>query len=125
MGKITCVKVNRREYEVMTARPGWGGGAAPVFLVTDGPGVAEVLRAGKSQCRFQLPRLAAVRNPIGAGDTVTAGVAHFLLEGFDAEEAFRRGLAMGSASCLVLEPAAFDAEAYLELLPQVKRTAHG
>jgi sugar/nucleoside kinase (ribokinase family) len=58
-----------------------------------------------------------VANPIGAGDTVTAGVLHHLLEGLPPAEAFRRGLALGSASCLKFQPADYADGDYARLLP--------
>jgi fructose-1-phosphate kinase PfkB-like protein len=59
---------------------------------------------------FLLPALNNVRNQIGAGDTVTGAFAHFILSGFNATEAFREALAVGSASCLSLVPGNFREE---------------
>jgi sugar/nucleoside kinase (ribokinase family) len=86
-----------------------------VFLLTDGAMAARRLQIaqGKLEERlFQLPPLPWVLNPNGAGDTVTAGLAHYLLSGLPVDEAFRRALAMGSASCLQLEPAAYSDQDY-------------
>lgn len=113
LARTSWVKVNRKEYGSLShlaTHPG------PQFLVTDGAGDAEVLQAGRALYRISPARLDRARNPIGAGDTVSAGTLHFLLEGLEPAEAFRRGLAMGTASCLDLEPAQFAWEAYEDLL---------
>lgn len=116
LSQVDYVKVNRAEHASLEPLAGEGG---PLFLVTDGAGEAEVKRGRKLQVRIPTARLDRVRNPIGAGDTVSAGTLHFLLEGVEPVEAFRRGLAMGSASCLNLEPAQFAWEEFEALLPRV------
>lgn len=116
LAKTTWVKVNRREYDILAPL---ASGLTPIFLVTDGAGDAEVLEAGRPARLIAPPRLERVVNPIGAGDAVSAGTLHFLLAGLEPAEAFRRGLAMGSASCLDLEPAQFAWDAYERLLPGV------
>jgi fructose-1-phosphate kinase PfkB-like protein len=85
----------------------------PVVFVTDGPRAARMLwvqNGQKNERFFRLPDLSGVRNPIGAGDTVTAYLAHALLAGLPAREAFREALAAGSASCLTLCPGDYDEE---------------
>ena len=67
--------------------------------------------------------LGQIANPIGAGDTVTAGVLHFLLAGLSAAEAFRHGLAMGSASCIKILPAEYSEGDYQRLLPMTELVA--
>jgi fructose-1-phosphate kinase PfkB-like protein len=116
LGKAGMVKVNRREYAALEPLAGAGG---PLFLVTDGAREAAVIRGGRTLFRIPMAALDKVVNPIGAGDTVSAGTLHFLLEGLSPEEAFRRGLALGSASCLRLEIAGFAWEDYEALLPRV------
>ncbi len=116
LAKATCLKMNLSEYRNLTESLG----AAPaegLFLVTSGSGEASVLRAGATVARLEPPRLASVANPIGAGDTVTAGVLHHLLLGLGPIEAFRHGLAMGSASCLERRPAEYRDEEFRRLLP--------
>jgi fructose-1-phosphate kinase PfkB-like protein len=113
LDKASWVKVNRKEYGVLAPL---GTGLRPDFLVTDGAADAEVLRAGKAVHRIAPPRLERAPNPIGAGDAVAGGTLHFLLDGLEPAEAFRRGMAMGSASCLDLEPAQFAWDDYERLL---------
>jgi fructose-1-phosphate kinase PfkB-like protein len=110
--KAAVVKINRAEYGSLP-EPLRAGGA--LFLVTDGPREACVLRSGSELARFPVPRLERIVNPIGAGDTVSAATLHFMLAGEEPQAAFRRGLAMGSASCLTLEPAQFSMEDFHRL----------
>jgi fructose-1-phosphate kinase PfkB-like protein len=118
--RATCVKLNQSEFAALSAQLGPQGAGDTLFLVTSGGGEASMLRSGNTLARLLPPRLSDLLNPIGAGDTATAGLTHFLLQGLKASEAFRRGLAMGSASCLHPLPAEFTDEDYLALLPLVE-----
>jgi fructose-1-phosphate kinase PfkB-like protein len=118
--RASCVKMNQSEFSALAGQLGPQGAGDALFLITAGSGEASMLRSGNILARLLPPRLSDVINPIGAGDTVTAGMAHFLLQGLKASEAFRRGLAMGSASCLHPLPAEFTDEDYLALLPMVE-----
>lgn len=118
--RASCVKVNQSEFAALAEQLGPQGAGEALFLITSGGGEASMLRSGNTLARLLPPRLSDVLNPIGAGDTVTAGLAHFLLQGLKASEAFRRGLAMGSASCLHPLPAEFTDDDYLALLPLVE-----
>ncbi|MDB5050988.1 MAG: carbohydrate kinase, PfkB family [Fibrobacteres bacterium] len=120
LGKATCLKMNRWEYQSLMESLGPQAAGDAMFLVTSGGGEASVLRAAGEIARLEPPRLGAVVNPIGAGDTVTAGVVHHLLLGLDAVEAFRQGMAMGSASCLERLPAEYKDEEARRLLPLVR-----
>jgi tagatose 6-phosphate kinase len=120
LARATCLKLNQAEFRALTERIGPQGAGETLFLITSGDGDASMLRSGNTLARLLPPKLSDVANPIGAGDTVTAGLTHFLLQGLKASEAFRRGLAMGSASCLHPLPAEFTDEDYLALLPQVE-----
>lgn len=122
--KAGAVKVNRKEYEAL-APIAMAGRARPLFLVTDGAGDASVIRDGRILSRISPAPLEKALNPIGAGDTVSAGVLHYLLQGLGPAEAFRRGLAMGTASCLRLEPADFRWEDFEALLPRVGPAREG
>ncbi len=120
LDRATCIKLNQAEFRALTERLGPQGVGEALFLLTSGGGEAAMLRAGNTLARLLPPRLSDVMNPIGAGDTVTAGLTHFLLQGLKASEALRRGMAMGSASCLHPLPAEFTDEDYLALLPLVE-----
>lgn len=113
LARASVVKINRAEYQGL---PQALRSSDVLFLVTDGGREATVIRGGRTVHRLDVPRLERILNPIGAGDTVSAGTLHHLLEGAAPQEAFRRALAMGSASCLHLEPAQFSMETYERLL---------
>lgn len=120
LARATCLKMNQAEFRALTERLGPQGAGEALFLLTSGGGEASMLRSGNTLARLLPPRLSESASPIGAGDTVTAGLTHFLLQGLKASEAFRRGLAMGSASCLHPLPAEFTDEDYQALLPLVE-----
>ena len=61
-----------------------------------------------------------VRNPIGSGDAVTAGVACALLRGQSLAEALRLGTALGTANCLNLYPGRIEPSEYREILDRVE-----
>jgi fructose-1-phosphate kinase PfkB-like protein len=113
------IKINAEEFRQLENRGfDWRGDRLrwPIVLITDGPDPALLLENQAGTIRrtsFRLPPLARVYNPIGAGDTVTAYLAHQLLEGRPVQEACREALAAGSASCLTLLPGDYD--------PQVQR----
>jgi fructose-1-phosphate kinase PfkB-like protein len=117
LARTTCVKMNRTEFAALEKRLGADALTEPLFLLTDGGKAAAVQRGGSVLARICPPGLGSVANPIGAGDTVTAGVLHHLLEGLPPAEAFRRGLALGSASCLKFQPADYADGDYARLLP--------
>lgn len=117
LARATCVKMNRTEFAMLEKRLGAEALAEALFLITDGGKTASVQRAGTVSARIRPPGLGSVANPIGAGDTVTAAVVHHLLAGLPPEEAFRRGLALGSASCLKFQPAEYADGDYARLLP--------
>ena len=71
-------------------------------LVTHGPHAAWLVGAEELWC-FQPPQIKA-RNPVGAGDSTTAGVAYALRHGQTMTEATRFGLACGAADALTLVP---------------------
>jgi fructose-1-phosphate kinase PfkB-like protein len=118
--KATGVKMNRSEYGDLEKRLGAPALAGIPFLLTAGGGEACVLRSGRVEARIRPPGLGQVANAIGAGDTVTAGLTHFLLGGEPPVEAFRRALAMGSASCLKFPPAEYSEGDYQRLLAETE-----
>lgn len=123
LARATCVKLNRAEYESLAERSGTAGISEARFLITAGNGEAIMMNSGRIEASFTPPHLSRALNPIGAGDTVTAGVTHHLLSGFGLAEAFRHGLAMGTASCLHRLPAEYAETDFLRLLPLVEAGA--
>jgi 1-phosphofructokinase family hexose kinase len=71
---------------------------------------------------FELPVLEKIENPLGAGDTTAAVFFSEYLKGTALPEAFARGLAAASASCLSLECAVYDLEIANKLYEQIKIT---
>lgn len=90
-----------------------------------------LLTAGAEPCfllaesgRFQLmPPRVNVLNPIGSGDSVTAGILHALSKGQSAVEAAAWGLACGSANAMTEIPALFDLKNVVGLREQVEIAA--
>jgi tagatose 6-phosphate kinase len=62
------------------------------------------------------PRIEQVRNPIGAGDVLTAALAAALEAGLDVVEAARRGVAAAAASVEAPRAGDLDAARMAELL---------
>jgi 1-phosphofructokinase family hexose kinase len=71
-----------------------GARAAIVTAAAAGAAVA----VGSEATWVPAPRVEAVRNPIGAGDVLTAAVAAAIEEGFEVVDAARRGVAAAAAS---------------------------
>jgi tagatose 6-phosphate kinase len=67
---------------------------------------------------FRLPHINVV-NPIGSGDSVSAGTVCALVKGCPLPEAFLFGLACGCANALNLEPGRVRPEQVAELAPQI------
>ena len=81
---------------------------------TDGPRKA-FLADESGVWTYELPKLDAVENPLGAGDTCSAVTLSELLEGTPHQEAFALGLAAASASCLDRRCAVYSKDAALEI----------
>jgi fructose-1-phosphate kinase PfkB-like protein len=128
--EVPFVKINRSEFqELQGSIPGlFDHSLSATFLLTDGPHRACLLEKSKNgfaETQFMIPPLSGILNPIGAGDAVTAGFAHWYLAGIPTAEAFRRGLAMGSASCLQLQPGNFLQEDYERILGGIVKVPAG
>lgn len=87
-------------------------------LVTHGPHAAWLVGAQELWC-FQPPKIKA-HNPVGAGDSTTAGVAYALRRGQSMTEATRFGLACGAADALTLVPGEVQPEVARRLLAEVE-----
>ncbi len=87
---------------------------AGAVLVTDGPHPA-LLATARSIERLAIPAVRVV-NPIGSGDSVTAGLLHGLRQGLPLPDAARLGLACGSANAETETPADFTAARAADLL---------
>lgn len=87
-------------------------------LITDGGG--PTLTAGPEGARRLVPPRVAALNPVGSGDTLTAGLAVALLGGAPFAEAAAFGTACASAQCLTRMPAEFDPAHAAELAARVR-----
>ena len=70
---------------------------------------------------FTIPQINAV-NPIGSGDSVSAGTAYVLAEGHSLPEAFVFGLACGTSNAMNLEPGMVKLDQIVELVPKILTT---
>lgn len=92
-------------------------GARHVF-VTQG-GKAAYLVTLRGAWRFTPPEIKQRVNPIGSGDSATAGIAHALVTGKPMTRAVALGLACGSANVESLTPADLDVKRVAELARRV------
>ncbi len=92
-------------------------GPEAMALVTDGPDAA-LLVTRDGAWRLRPPAVRAV-NPIGSGDSVTAGWALRVLAGDPPVTAAAFGLACGTANALSAEPGCLDPATVQELVGQV------
>jgi tagatose 6-phosphate kinase len=74
---------------------------------------------GRNYLHALAPKI-RVRNPIGSGDAVTAGIAHSLLRRQTLDQGLRLGTALGTANCLNLYPGRIEPSAYRQILEQVE-----
>ena len=93
---------------------------AGAVLVTDGPHAAYLFHAG--QTWLLQPPPVPVINPIGSGDSVTAGLLVALQSGQPLAQAAAFGLACGSANAETETPAQFTAARARELIDAVRIT---
>lgn len=68
---------------------------------------------------FTVPQIQAA-NPIGSGDSVSAGTSFALAKGSSLPEAFLFGLACGTANAMNIEPGVVNPEQIAELVPKIK-----
>lgn len=111
------VKMNRRELAATgcPAQEFLRRGAVNV-LITDGPRGAELHTSTGRQVVLAPPVLDAVVNPIGSGDSATAGLVCSILAGKTSEDACVFALACGAANALSLLPGEFTREQLVSLL---------
>jgi sugar/nucleoside kinase (ribokinase family) len=123
---LSWIKVNAEEFARLSiVINGSISGSRPAVLITEGPKAARVLHSKSADGMYRLPTLPKLRNPIGAGDTVTAVLADGLLRGLTEEASVRRALAFGMASCLSPLPAEYDPADAASLEPQIQSDPTG
>lgn len=116
----TVIQMNRREAAMRLGKPSandddvfgllrdWGRRGVDWAVVTDGPG-AVFARMGNALYGATPPRI-EVRNPIGSGDSMLAGLVDARLRGLAPEEALRRAVACAAANASVWDAGAIDPE---------------
>lgn len=131
--KPDWVKLNSEELEITTGLPARDptscmaamralrARGAQNVLVTAGADECCLL-AGESSWRIQPPTVKAL-NPIGSGDSVTAGLLHGLTTGRSAIASAVWGIACGSANAMSEIPALFDRADVEALLSRVRVTS--
>jgi tagatose 6-phosphate kinase len=85
--------------------------------ITQGKGRAMLFSPGTAST-FSVPVIKAV-NPIGSGDSVSAGTAYALAKGHSLVEAFVFGLACGTSNAMNIEPGVVKLEQIAELVPKI------
>jgi fructose-1-phosphate kinase PfkB-like protein len=93
-------------------------GGARWVLVTNGAAAVE-LSDGRVRTRFTPPPV-HVQNPVGSGDTLTAGLAVALMDGKSVPDAVRFGIACGAANAAGPGYGRLDAALVLRLLKRVR-----
>jgi tagatose 6-phosphate kinase len=85
--------------------------------ITQGKAPALLFEPGNA-CSFTVPVIKAV-NPIGSGDSVSAGTAYALAKGHSLVEAFVFGLACGTSNAMNIEPGVVKLDQIAELVPKI------
>jgi len=91
------------------------------LLVTQGASAA-YLAHNTAIWRFKPPQLASVTNPIGSGDSVTAGILAAMLRNESLLHAVAYGLACGTANAQTLYPAQFEKENVEDYFTAIKHS---
>ncbi len=115
--RISWIKLNAEEFAKFPASEN----SQSSVLITDGPNGARVLHSNAADGQYALPLFNGIRNPIGAGDTVTAALTDGIIRRLDTEASVKRALAFGSASCLSPLPAEFDPAEAAALESQIRK----
>lgn len=85
--------------------------------ITQGKSQSFLFEPG-SAYTFAVPQIKAL-NPIGSGDSVSAGTAFALAKGHSLVEAFVFGLACGTSNAMNIEPGCVKLEQIAELVPKI------
>lgn len=96
-------------------------------LMSLGAGAVGITQ-GKSQAMLFAPQIAntftvptiKALNPIGSGDSVSAGTAFALAKGSSLPEAFIFGLACGTSNAMNIEPGVVKPEQIADIVPNIK-----
>jgi tagatose 6-phosphate kinase len=86
--------------------------------ITQGKSQAFLFESGNA-CTFTVPAIKAV-NPIGSGDSVSAGTAYALAKEHSLVEAFVFGLACGTSNAMNIEPGVVKPDQIAALVPKIR-----
>ncbi|MCC7300816.1 MAG: bifunctional hydroxymethylpyrimidine kinase/phosphomethylpyrimidine kinase [Verrucomicrobia bacterium] len=86
--------------------------------ITQGKDQAMLFAPGTAN-RFTVPVISAV-NPIGSGDSVSAGISCALAKGHSLTEAFVFGLACGTSNAMNLNPGCVKLDQIAAIVPEIK-----
>jgi len=114
----TCKRELPDEAAVLTAMRDLHALGVPRVVVTAGSEPTLALE-GEACWRILAPNINAL-NPIGSGDSFTAGLAICLLQGNNLGEACRRGAAAGAANALTWMAGEINPSTYEELYAKTK-----
>lgn len=92
-----------------------GAGAVGITQGKD----SAMLVTPKNVYRYSIPQIKAF-NPIGSGDSVSAGISFALAKGSALPEAFAFGLACGTSNAMNVEPGVVKPEQIAELIPKIQ-----
>ncbi|MFA5689097.1 MAG: PfkB family carbohydrate kinase [Kiritimatiellales bacterium] len=123
------VKINAEELCKTIQPPDGKIKTAAKELLARGAGAVGITQGGDcallftpdAEYIFEIPAIDAV-NPIGSGDSVSAGMAFALAKGSSLVEAFIFGLACGTSNAMNLEPGKINPEQIASLIPGIKTT---
>jgi tagatose 6-phosphate kinase len=87
-------------------------------VVTDGPNPVTIV-GPEERCLIPVPTAKTVVNPIGCGDSLTAGIAAAMNEGRSILEAVKWGIACSSQNLESLLPARLNRQQMIELASQL------
>ena len=129
----TVIQLNRREAAMRLHQPSasdsdvvgllrdWRRRGVACGIVTDGPDPATILFG---DALYQaVPPEVPVKNPIGSGDSMLAGLVDAWLKRLEPEAAMRRAVACGAANAMVWDAGAIDPEAVARLEAEVELEA--
>ena len=119
------VKLNAEELSMTIKEPGTPEDLARELIargagavgITAGKELAQLVTPDASHL-YSIPKIDAL-NPIGSGDSVSAGTAYALAKGSPLPEAFSFGLACGTSNAMNLQPGHIELTQIAEIAPQI------
>eukprot|EP01124_Arcella_intermedia_P030855 TRINITY_DN6840_c0_g2_i1.p1 TRINITY_DN6840_c0_g2~~TRINITY_DN6840_c0_g2_i1.p1 ORF type:complete len:228 (-),score=43.03 TRINITY_DN6840_c0_g2_i1:110-793(-) len=128
-GKIDILKINEMELMTLAQANDVTQGSKHLIQsyninllgITAGPADAHLFTRKGEHYLYKIPIL-PIKNPVGAGDTVSALFLHFICSKMEPSEAFKYALAGATASCLEYEGGIFQIEQMNTIASQITIT---